>query len=513
MNGAESLVHTLLKSGVDTCFCNPGTSEMHFVAALDRIPGMRCVLGLFEGVVTGAADGYSRAAGKPAATLLHCGPGLANGLANLHNARRASTPIVNIVGDQATYHRPFDPPLTADTEGWARGVSGWVRTASDVASVGADAAAAVQAAKVAPGQIATLILPSDTSWNEGGVVADPLPALPAPLAAPGQVDEAAAILRQGGGRKVALLVGHGGLTEEGVQLAHRIGLATGCRVMADTSGKTPRGQGRPTMERVPYVVDAAVAAMAGTEHLILCSAKKPVTFFAYPGKPQSGLPTTTQLHVLARKEQDPIDALRRLAETLRVPEAPTPDNGERPSPGRGPLTPESFASTVGALLPEGAVIVDESITYGRGLGGFTKAAPPHDWMNPTGGAIGGGMPLAVGAAVGSPGRRVINLQADGSAMYTVQALWTQARERLDVTTVILSNRKYQILLGELANVGANPGRTALEMMDLGNPDLNWQKMAEAMGVEGGRTDTADGFADLLASSLSRRGPFLIELMV
>jgi acetolactate synthase-1/2/3 large subunit len=513
MNGAESLVHTLLKSGVDTCFCNPGTSEMHFVAALDRIPGMRCVLGLFEGVVTGAADGYARAAGKPAATLLHCGPGLANGLANLHNARRASTPIVNIVGDQATYHRPLDPPLTADTEGWARGVSGWVRTASDVATVGADAAAAVQAAKVSPGQIATLILPSDTSWNEGGVVAEPLPALATPLAAPNQIDEAAAILRQGGGRKVALLVGCGGLNPEGVQLAYRIGLATGCRVMADTSGKTPRGQGRPMLERVPYVVDAALAAMAGTENLILCAARKPVTFFAYPGKPQSGLPATTQIHVLARKEQDPVDALRRLAEALHAPEAPAPDNGERPSVGKGALTPESFAATVGALMPEGAVVVDESITYGRGLGGFTKAAPPHDWMNPTGGAIGGGMPLAVGAAVGSPGRRVINLQADGSAMYTVQALWTQGRERLDVTTVILSNRKYQILLGELANVGANPGRTALEMMDLGNPDLNWQKMAEAMGVEGARTDTADGFADLLASSLARPGPFLIELMV
>jgi acetolactate synthase-1/2/3 large subunit len=283
--------------------------------------------------------------------------------------------------------------------------------------------------------------------------------------------------------------------------------------MADTSGKTPRGQGRPQLERVPYVVDAAVAAMAGTEHMILCAAKKPVTFFAYPGKPQSGMPAATQYHVLARKEQDALDALRRLAEALHVPAAPAPDNGERPSVGTGPITPESFAATVGALIPEGALVADESITYGRGLGAFTKAAAPHDWMSPGGGAIGGGMPLAVGAAVGAPGRRVINLQADGSGMYTVQALWTQARERLDVTTIILSNRKYQILLGELANVGANPGRTALEMMDLGNPDLNWQKLAEGMGVEAARTDTADGLADLLRGALGRPGPFLIELMV
>ena len=512
MNGAESLVHSLLKSGVDTCFCNPGTSEMHFVAALDRIPGMRCVLGLFEGVVTGAADGYARAAGKPAATLLHCGPGLANGLANLHNARRASTPIVNIVGDQATYHRPFDPPLTADTEGWARGVSGWVRTASDVASVGADAAAAVQAAQIAPGQVATLILPSDTSWNHGGVVAEPLPRVPTPLAAPNQIDEAAAILRRGG-EGVVLLIGHAGLTQEGQALAHRIAAATGCRVMADAGGTVPRGQGRLMMDRVPYVVDVAVAAMAGTKHLILCAAKKPVTFFAYPGKPQTSIPESAQVHVLARREQDPIEALTRLAETLHAPPAAAVDNGPKSEVGRGPVTPESFGMTVGALIPEGAIVVDESITYGRSLGAFTKAAAPHDWMNVLGGAIGGGMPMATGAAVGAPGRRVINLQADGSAMYTVQALWTQARERLDVTTIVLSNRKYQILLGELANVGANPGRTALEMMDLGNPDLNWQKLAEGMGVEAARTDTADGLADLMKSSLGRSGPFLIELIV
>ncbi|MFI4933563.1 MAG: acetolactate synthase large subunit [Caulobacterales bacterium] len=512
MNGAESLVHSLLASGVDTCFSNPGTSEMHFVAALDRIPGMRCVLGLFEGVVTGAADGYARTSGKPAATLLHCGPGLANGLANLHNARRAGTPVVNIVGDQATYHRPLDPPLTADTEGWARGVSGWVRTAMDVATVGADAAAAVQAAQIAPGQIATLILPSDTSWNEGGVVAPALPRLPTPHAAPSQVDEAAKVLRDGG-RGVVLLIGHAGLSERGLALAHRIAAATGCRVMADTAGKVARGQGRLAPERVPYVVDLAVQTMAGTRHLILCAAKKPVTFFAYPGKPQTSLPEDAQIHVLARKEQDPVEALERLAEALSAPKVAPPDNGQRPEIGRGPLTPESFASTVGALLPEGAIVADESITYGRGLGRFTKASPPHDWMNVAGGAIGGGIPMATGAAIGAPGRRVINLQADGSAMYTVQALWTQARENLDVTTVILSNRKYQILLGELANVGANPGRTALEMMDLGHPDLNWPKLAEGMGVEAARTDTADGFADLLAAALNRRGPFLIELLI
>ncbi len=513
MNGAESLVHSLLKSGVDTCFTNPGTSEMHFVAALDRVPGMRCVLGLFEGVVTGAADGYARVTGKPASTLLHCGPGLANGLANLHNARRANTPIVNIVGDHATYHRPLDAPLTADTEGWARGVSGWVRTAMDVKTVGSDAAAAVQAANIAPGQIATLILPSDTSWNEGGIPAEALPRVPTPLASPNAVEECAAILRRGGDG-IVLLLGGEALSEAGLAVAWRIQQATGCRLMAQGSNaKMARGQGRASLERVPYVVDVAVKAMAGTKQLLLCGARKPVTFFAYPNKPQSSIPDDAEIHILARQEQDLVEALERLADMLHCPKVAAPDNGPKHEVVRGPLTPESVASTLGALMPEGAIVADESVTYGRGFFANTKAAAHHDWLNVTGGAIGGGIPMATGAAVGAPGRRVINMQADGSAMYTVQALWTQAREKLDITTVILSNRKYQILLGELANVGANPGRTALDMLDIGNPDLDWVKMANAMGIEAASANTCDGFADLLAGSLNRKGPFLIELMI
>jgi acetolactate synthase-1/2/3 large subunit len=513
MNGAESLVHSLLKSGVTTCFSNPGTSEMHFVAALDRVPGMKCVLGLFEGVVTGAADGYARVTGKPAATLLHCGPGLANGLANLHNARRASSPIVNIVGDHATYHRPLDAPLTADTEGWARGVSGWVRTAMDVKTVGSDAAAAVQAANIAPGQIATLILPSDTSWDEGGIPADALPTVPTPLASPNQIEEAATVLRRGGGG-IVLLLGGEALSAAGLTLAHRIAAATGCRLMAQGSNaKMARGQGRVSLDRVPYVVDAAVKAMAGTKQLILCGARKPVTFFAYPNKPQTSIPANTEIHILARAEQNLLEALERLADMLHAPKVAPPDNGPTHDIGRGALTPESVASTLGALMPEGAIIADESVTYGRGFFANTKAAAHHDWLNVTGGAIGGGIPMATGAAVGAPGRRVINMQADGSAMYTVQALWTQAREKLDVTTVILSNRKYQILLGELANVGANPGRTALDMLDIGNPDLDWTKLANGMGVEAARADTVDAFADLLAGALNREGPFVIELLI
>ncbi len=512
MNGAESLVHTLLGSGVEVCFANPGTSEMHFVAALDRIPGMRCILGLFEGVVTGAADGYARMAGKPAATLLHCGPGLANGLANLHNARRASSQIVNVVGDQATYHRPLDAPLTADTEGWARPVSGWVRAATRAETVGRDAAVAVQAARTAPGQIATLILPADTAWDAGGVVAEALPVAARPRAEAHAVHGAARVLQSG--EKALLLLGGDALREAPLRLAHRIAAATGATVMAlGSNARVARGRGRVPVNRIPYPVDQAVAALSSFRHVILVNARKPVIFFAYPGKPGSPVADDASVHVLTRPEQDPEAALLWLAEEVEAKEAAVPDPGPAPEAGRGAPTPDVFARTLAALLPEQAVVVDEAITFGRGFYPATYAAAPHDWLQVTGGAIGGGPPLATGAAVGAPGRRVVNLQADGSAMYTLQALWTQARERLDVTTVIFANRKYQILIGELANVGANPGRTAMDMLDLGSPELNWVGLANSMGVEAARAETCEAFADLFVPANRRRGPFLIELVI
>lgn len=513
MNGAESLVHTLLGSGVDVCFTNPGTSEMHFVAALDRIPGMRCILGLQENVVTGAADGYWRMADRPACTLLHCGPGLANGLANLHNARRARSGIVNVVGDQAVYHRPFDAPLTADTEGWARGVSAFVRTSVRAEDVGADAAVAVQAARTSPGQIATLILPSDASWNEGGRVAEALPVPPAPQADPHAIRQAARVLREK--RNVLILLGGLALREGAQREAQRIAAATGARLMCEGSNaRIQRGRGRLPLERVPYVVDQAVEALKWVEHLILVNAKPPVGFFGYPGKPSQLCPPTAEVHVLTRYEQDAEQALAALAEELGAPKAAMPDPGPRPEVARGAPSPEGLIRTVAALMPEGSVVVDEAVTYGRGFFPHSHAAPPHDWLQNCGGAIGYGPPAATGAAVAiGPDRRVIGLQADGSAMYTVQALWTQARERLNVTTVLLSNRKYQILLGEYQNVGANPGPTAMNMLDLGNPDIGWVKMAEAMGVEAAQATTLDQVGDLMAQSFARPGPFLIELVI
>jgi acetolactate synthase-1/2/3 large subunit len=514
MNGAESLVHTLLKSGVDTCFANPGTSEMHFVAALDQIPGMHCVLGLHENVVTGMADGYYRIAGRPACTLLHCGPGLANGIANLHNARRARSGIVNIVGDQATYHRPFDAPLTADTDGLARTVSAWVRTSSAAADVGRDAAAAVQAARTLPGQVATLILPSDTSWDEGGVVAEALAVAAPPPLDPSAIQGAARALRQAGKRTLILLAGRGVLAPAQA-LAWRVACATGATIMGDfVNGRLARGRGRLQVERVPYSMDLAIEALGSFSQIILVNAKAPVGFFAYPGKPSRQYPPDALLHVLSRPDQDAEAALRALVDELGAPEAVIPDPGPRPTPGRGPITPEGLAQTLAALMPEDAIVSDESVSYGRGFPRYTHAAPPHDWLQLAGGAIGDGLPVATGAAIGARGeRRVISLQADGSAMYSLQSLWTQAHERLPCTTILLSNRKYNILLGEYRNVGATPGATAMNMLDLGSPPLDWVKLANGMGVEAARATTLEGCADLMAQSFRQDGPFLIELMI
>ena len=511
MNGAESLVRTLIANDVNVCFANPGTSEMHFVAALDRVAGVRCSLVLFEGVATGAADGYARLTGKPAATLLHCGPGMANGLANLHNAHRARVPMVNIVGDQAIYHRPFGPPLAADTEGWARSVSSWIRVAQRSDTVGADAAAAIKAARETR-DVATLILPSDTSWNEGGVPAGRLDVLPLPSVAATTISSCARALRSG--QPAAILVGGAVLEDErGIKDAHRIAAATGAKLLAPTFNRRMlRGAGRHPIPLVPYVVDRAVAALAGIQHLILVDCDPPVGFFAYPGKPSLMQPQDAAVHILAQRNENSVEALAALAAELSAPAAP-PAKSERLRFEHGPLTSQGVAQTLAALLPEHAIVIDESVSFGFALYPGTHAAAPHDWLQLCGGAIGEGMPLATGAAIAAPGRRVIDLEGDGSAMYDCQALWTQAREQLDVTTVIFSNRKYAILEMELRNVGADPGKTALDLFDLKSPTVDWVALARGMGVEGAHATSLEQLADLLIASNSRRGPFLIEVVL
>ncbi|MFT3818621.1 MAG: acetolactate synthase large subunit [Rubrivivax sp.] len=514
MNGAESLVHTLAASGVELCFANPGTSEMHFVAALDRIAGPRCVLALFEGVVTGAADGYWRMAGKPAATLLHLGPGLGNGLANLHNAGKARSGIVNIVGDHALAHARFESPLKSDAEGVARSVSAWVRSSGSAAQVGADGAAAVEAARDgALGRIATLLLPADTAWGAGGrpaVAAAP----PPPDVVLDAVPAAARLLQQLGPRAV-LLLGAGGAAGEGAQrLAAAIGARTGCRVLTEFyNARMAGGRGRPRIERLPYAVDAAQACLADAQALVLAGSREPIAFFAYPGKPSQLKPPGAALLTLAAPQHDVPAALQALADELGASAAPTPVAVLPESPSGG-LTAEAITAAVALALPEQAVIIDEGITGGRGLTGRLGGAAPHEVLAVMGGAIGWGLPGAVGAALGAPGRPVLALEGDGSAMYTLQALWTMARESLPVVVLVFANRAYRILQGELQGVGARiSGHKAADLLSLDRPPLDWLALARGHGVPGVRVDTAQALLQALRDGFASRGPWLIEAMV
>jgi len=514
MNGAESLVRTFVGGGVNVCFANPGTSEMHFVAALDRVEGMRCILGLFEGVVTGAADGYARLTGDPALTLLHLAPGLGNGLANLHNLSRAQSPIVNVIGDHATYHKQYDAPLNADIEAIARPYSPWLKTSATAADVGRDGAAAIAAARTAPGQIATLILPADTAWSDGGAVAEVPPApAPPPLAA-GAVDVAAEMLRNG--KPTAILLGGAALRGEALLAAGRLAAQCGATLMAPYSvARMERGAGRVPVERVPYIVDQAVARLAGFAQMILVGAPAPVAFFAYPNKPSVLTPAGCRIHTLAAPRHDLGAALDALCDAVGArQQAPVLQKPARPELPSGAVTLSGLAAVIAALIPENAIVVDESITSGRGLLPATMGSAPHDWLANTGGSIGFALPVAVGAAVACPDRRVLCLEADGSGMYTLQSLWTMARENLDVTTVIFANRSYNILKNELANVGAgNPGRKALDMLNIGHPDLDWCRLSTGMGVPATRVDRLEELAAALRKNLAARGPTLIELVL
>jgi acetolactate synthase-1/2/3 large subunit len=514
VNGAQAVARTLADCGVTMCFANPGTSEMHFVAALDTVPQLRGVLCLFEGVATGAADGYGRMTGRPAAALLHLGPGLANGLANLHNARRARTPLVAIVGDHATYHKRFDAPLESDIDALAGSVSGWVRRSVRSADAGSDTAQAVAATLRAPGQIATLILPADVTWTDGGEPATPIaPRLPSPV--PDEViKRVATVLRSG--EPAVVLLGGTGLRRAALDAANRAAQATGARLLAETfPARHERGAGIPPVDRLAYLVELAASQLAGTRHLILAGASTPVSFFAYPDKPSTPIPAGCQVHVLAEPGDDVPGALAALAELVGAGEMPRTDQPaqpQRPELPDGELTAQAAAGVIGALLPENAIVCDESNTSSIWLPAATAGAPPHDWLSLTGGAIGQGLPLATGAALACPDRPVLALEADGSAMYTASALWTHAREQLDITTVIFSNRAYAILTMELERTGAaTTGTTARDLLDLSRPDIDFTALAAGMGVPASRATTAADFAAQLRRALAEPGPHLIEV--
>jgi len=511
MNAAESLVRTLVAAGVDTCFTNPGTSEMHFVAALDRVPGIRPILGLFEGVVAGAADGFGRMAGRPAATLLHLGPGLGNAIANLHNASKARTPIVNLVGNHALRHQAFDAPLSSDVEALARPVSAWLRQARDPAALAADAAGAVAAACAPPGGVATLVVPADVASGEAAGPARALPVRRPEAVAPERVREAARALRSG--EAAVLLLGGTALGARALESAGRIAAATGARLFCDTfNARLARGAGRVFVPTLPYFAEDAIAALAGTCHLVPVGTQAPVAFFAYPGRPSELTPAGCAVHALAGREHDAPAALEALADELGAQRAaPALEPLGRSAAPRGGAGAGAIATSLAALLPEGAIVVDEAITGSFAALQATRGAPPHEWLFLTGGAIGQGLPLATGAALACPDRKVVCLEGDGSAMYTMQALWTQAREGLDVTTVILANRSYAILRIELARLGlGEPGPRARAMLEIGSPALDFVRLAEAQGVPATRAASAEALHAQLAAALASPGPRLIE---
>lgn len=523
-SGAQALLRTLVDAGVTVCFTNPGTSEMHFVAALDSVPEMRAVLALFEGVATGAADGYARMTGRPAATLLHLGPGLGNGLANLHNARRAGVPVVNIVGDHATYHVPYDAQLQSDIETVARNVSpGWVRTSTSAESLPKDLAEAVAAATGPPGQVATLIVPADLSWTEGVQPAPPLPpASPRPAGTEAVEAVRSALMT---GKRSAVLLGGAALHGPALRQAGRIATATGAQLFAEVfPRRIERGAGTPQVERIAYFAELASVQLAGLEHLVLVDAPAPVSFFAYPGKKSYLVPERCRVHRLTADGDDVAGTLEALADAVsaggsratRTAKQATkaPNTPRTPVVPQGPLTAASACQTIAALLPEGAIVSDEANTSGVSFAGVSAGSRPHDLLTLTGGAIGQGLPVAIGAAVACPDRPVVALEADGSAMYTIQSLWTMARERLDVTVVIFNNRSYGILDVELQRVGVQAsGRKAQAQLDLGDPSLDFVALSQGLGVPAVLATTVQELAAALGRAFAEPGPHLVEVVV
>ena len=514
MTGADLLIKALADAGVEVCFANPGTSEMQLVAAIDGEPRMRAILGLFEGVVTGAADGYGRMADRPALTLLHLGPGFGNGTANLHNARRAQSPVLNMIGDHATYHLQYDAPLTADIHGFAAPVSDHVGDSESPVHLATAGMTAWQAACTYPGKVASFIAPADHAWSdaEGDTPTATPPAVPTCDNA--AVEAAASHLRNG--QNMALFLGGRALREDALWQAGRIAAATGARLITETfCARLQRGAGRVPVERLPYFGEQAADFLKDIDTLVIVGSKAPVSFFAYPGKPSELVPSDATITLLADPRTDALDALTRLADMLNAPPAPSKLQTKLTHElEHGPINMIELGKVIANHLPAQAIVSDEGATNGLGAFLYTDMAEPHDWLMLTGGSIGQGLPLAVRAAIACPDRKVIALQADGSAMYTLQSLWTMARETLDVTVVLLNNRSYAILNIEMARVGvADSSEKARSLLDLSNPDLDWVKLAEGMGITAEQVTSVEQFDQAMTRAMSTPGPHLIDVLL
>ncbi|WP_417497789.1 acetolactate synthase large subunit [Maricaulis sp.] len=512
MFAAESLVRTLVNQGVELCFTNPGTSEMHMVAALDRAEGMKSVLCLFEGVATGAADGYARMAGKPACTLLHLGPGVGNGLANLHNARRAFAPVVNIVGDHAVAHAALDAPLTSDVAGVCAPMSRWVGKVNLASEVSTMAVEAVRQSYGPERGVASLILPADCAWSDQEP--DVIEAVPLPALRPvsdATIDAAAAALKSA--KSPILFLGNEACLDAGLEAAANIAAASGARVFMDTFvPRIARGHGRFAPKRLSYLGGEAMQELADCDLLLIAGTKAPVAFFAYPGERGEFTPDGADIVTLGGPADDIIAAMGALADRLGpVEPQPKPDRAQMPKlfPDEA-LNPGYAGISLARHMPEESILCDDATTSGMGVFPWTGSGPKHDWLCLTGGAIGSGMPQAVGAALACPERQVFALCGDGAAAYTLQALWTQAREKLNIINIVFANHSYLVLNFELARVGAGePGPTAQQMLSLDDPKMDWVKLAEGFGVPGHRARTAGEFDTALAAAIKAGGPQLI----
>lgn len=512
LNGSQSTVQALIASDISICFGNPGTSEMHFLAALDQIKGIRCVLGLHESVVTGAADGYYRLSGKPAVTLLHLAPGLANGLSNLHNAKKANSGIVNIVGEHATYHLKYDAPLSGDVEGVARPMSHWVKTSTSVDSVAQDAALAASIAKENSGQIATLILPADVSWLKTDSVAKPVEPKPLNKVDVSVIQSIAKLIHQD--KKAVMLLGGAALRGKALEYAGKIAQKTGCRLLSEgQNARIERGHGRVSVDRLPFDVKSAQEVLKGVEHLILVGAKLPIAFFAYPNLPSLLIPESCEALTLATHKDKVESALEDLMIEIGAQNTQLKTSifsqGSTPS---GVVNSDCLGQFLGACLPENAIVVDEAVSTGRGFFKPTENARAHDWLNSMGSSLGYGLPVAIGCAIAQPDRPVVALVGDGSAMFSVQALWTMARENLNIKVLIFANHAYKILKNELVSVGLeSPTETALNMLTLNSPKLDWVSMAKAHGVEGYKVDTVEALVKIFNFCLTEKGTQLIQI--
>lgn len=509
-SGAVVALQAASAAGVSVCFANPGTTEMPLVGALDQVPGVRAVLGLFEGVCTGAADGYGRMTGRPAATLLHLGPGLANGLANLHNARRARTPILNIVGDHASWHLRYDAPLTSDIESLARPMSGWYRSVAGAEHLWQDTVDGVVASMAAPGCVATLVLPVDfQALPAPQQIKRAAAALPAPTFDQARVDAVLQALR--GQAKVVCLLGDRALSQRGHVAAGRIAAATGARLYSETfPARTERGGGLPDIDRLPYFPEAALAVMKDAV-VVLAGAIAPVAYFGYEGLP-SELAPPESLVTLAVPGEVADMALERLAEMLDAPPLPAVAACQTYSVPDGPLSPQAIGRLLSNALPRDAIVSVEGGTCGYPFVTASAQAEHHTILTNTGGAIGQGLPVALGAAVACPDRRVFALQSDGSAQYTIQSLWTMARERLPVVMLITSNRRYGILQTELGRSGIEAGPQAQRLTLLDDPPFDWVALAQGYGVPALCASTTEELRHALDRALAHtEGPLLIEM--